>query len=147
MIEQQLADKALYRKKKEMAEEKDDRIRRIQQQMHALQEQVENIEEEDIIKIPWHPRRGDKTGIALSDGSFIIGLPETVVQEIDPQARVVLAIFGELLTLRDEVRALRKQVGGPRPEMSGSPELKGGATSFKDSVVAGAEKASASPAG
>jgi hypothetical protein len=115
--------------------------------MNALQEQVENIEEEDIVKVPWHPRRGDKTGIALSDGSFIIGVPETVVQEIDPQARVVLAIFGEVLTLRDEVRALRKQVGGPRPEMTGSPELKGEATAFRDGVVAGAEKDNAQPAG
>ncbi len=123
-----------------MAEEKDERLRQIQQQMTALQEQVENIEEEDILKVPWHPRRGDKTGVALSDGSFIVGLPETVELETDPQARVVLAIFGELLQLRDEVRALRKQVGGPRPEMTGSPQLGGDAASFKDSVVATAEK-------
>jgi hypothetical protein len=123
-----------------MAEEKDDRIRRIQQQMNALQEQVENIEEEDILKVPWHPLRGDKTGVALSDGSFIVGLPETVELETDPQARVVLAIFGELLQLRDEVRALRKQVGGARPEMTGSPQLSGEAASFKDGVVASAEK-------
>ena len=130
-----------------MAEDKDERIRRIQQQMNALAEQVENIEEEDIVKIPWHPRRGDKTGILLSDGSFIVGVPETVVQETDPQARVVLAIFGEVLQLRDEVRALRQQVGGQRPDMSSSPELRGEATAFKDGVVAGAEKENAQPAG
>jgi len=123
-----------------MAEDKDDRIRRIQQQMTALAEQVENIEEEDILKVPWWPRRGDKTGVALSDGSFIVGVPETVEQETDPQARVVLAIFGELLQLREEVRALRKQVGGPRPDMTGSPDLKGDAAAFRDGVVAGAEK-------
>jgi len=124
-----------------MAKNTDERIRQIQQQMSALQEQIGEIEDEGVIKVPWHPRRSEKTGIGLSDGSFIVGLPDTVMNESDPQARVVLAILGEVLTLRDEVVALRKQVGGQRPEMTASPELKGEALAFKDGVVAEATQA------
>lgn len=129
-----------------MADKSEDRIDRIKQQMDLLQSQIGEIQEEDVVKIPWHPRRGEKNAVQLSDGSFITGLPEVVTEETDPQARIVLAIFGELLTLRDEVIALRKQVGGQRADMTGSPELAGEAAAFKDGVVATAEKANTSAA-
>ena len=123
---------------------KDARIQQIQNQMAALQSQIGEIQEEDIVKIKWHPQRSDqKNQIKLSDGSYLVGLPDTVLDESDPQARVLLAVLGEVLTLREQLAAIHRHVGTiNRPDMSPVPELKNEAVAFKDAVTTEAVKES-----
>lgn len=128
-----------------MANQNEDRVRQLQNQMRALQEKMNDIEEEDIVKVKWHPLRTGKVEVHLSDGSILTNLPDTVMDETDPQARVVLAMLGELLTLREEVANIRAHIGGNRAPMTPAPELKGEATAFKDSVTAQAARENAQP--
>lgn len=117
---------------------KDQRIKQIQNQMTALQEKLGEIEEEELVKIKWYPQRSHSKNnqVRLSDGSFIVGLPETVLDEADAQARVVLAMLGEILTLREQLAAIQNHIGSTnRQPMSPVPELKDEAVAFKDGVV------------
>jgi hypothetical protein len=58
----------------------------------------------------WHPGRNSDIQIELSD-CIIAGIPETIVAEPDPQAKIVLALFSEILALRDRLARLEAAGG------------------------------------
>lgn len=57
--------------------------------------------------IHWHPARSKGVDVQLTD-TVVKSVPSGgVPAESDPQARVVLALFGEILAIRDDMRQLR----------------------------------------
>lgn len=57
--------------------------------------------------IRWHPGRNSDIQIELTD-VIIKGIPETIQGEPDPQAKIVAALFSEILTLRARLQDLEQ---------------------------------------
>ena len=57
--------------------------------------------------IRWHPGRNSDIKIELTD-VIIAGIPETINGEPDPQAKIVAALFSEILTLRARLQSLEE---------------------------------------
>lgn len=61
--------------------------------------------------IPWYPIRGKGIDIELTD-SIIKAIPnEGMASENDPQAKVILALFSEILAMRDQIAQLAQNPG------------------------------------
>jgi len=70
--------------------------------------------------VRWHPGRNSKIQIELTD-CIIVGIPDDIAGEPDPQAKVVAALFSEILSLSQRISALESQGagGGIDPRMIG----------------------------
>lgn len=60
--------------------------------------------------VRWYPGRNSDIKIELTD-CIIVGIPEQIVSEPDPQAKVVLALFSEILALRARLQFLEEGGG------------------------------------
>lgn len=101
------------------------------------------------VDINWHPMTNSGNEVQLSDGTYLVGLPDTVMGEPDPGARVVLALLGEVLGLRarlEQLEARPQQPAPPPPGQMGQPvrELQANAAQFRESVMASGQHVPAS---
>lgn len=77
----------------------------------AQQQPVEKIQ------VPWYPIRSKGVNVELED-AIIVGVPEEGIGvEGNPQAKVVLALFSEVLYLRQLVQQMAQQPGAD-PQLS-----------------------------
>ena len=60
--------------------------------------------------VRWYPGRNSDIKIELTD-CIIVGIPEQIFSEPDPQAKVVLALFSEILALRARLQFLEEGGG------------------------------------
>lgn len=86
-----------------------------QYQQQQSQQQQQSDRKPTVL---WHPARNSKLVIELED-SFVGGLPESIEQETNPQAKVVAVLLSEILSLRARVAQL-EQGGGAQAQ---DPEL------------------------
>lgn len=96
-------------------------------------------QDQDIVVVRWRPARNSVNEIELSDGTRLAGLPDDVDGEPDPQAKVILCLLGEILTLRERLDAMEQKVSAAsRPPMTPVPELQEEARSFREKAQADA---------
>ena len=98
-------------------------------------------QESKRVDILWHPQTNTKNEVQLSDGTWLTGIPNTVMDEPDPAGRVVLALLGEVLTLRAKIEQLEARPVAPPPPPPGQvgrpvPELQANAQQFRQAVQA-----------
>lgn len=79
----------------------------------------------------WEPRYNSDIAIEL-DGCIIYGVPEYIEQESDSQGKILLALLGEILTLRDRLDRLESAAA--------RGELKSQVQAMKDAAVLSALK-------
>lgn len=97
--------------------------------------------QEEIPTIRWYPLRHSNNEIYLSDGLRILGLPDDVMGEPDPQSRIVLALLGEIMTISDRVALLEQKIeAASRPNDTPVPELRGEAAAFRNQAEVDAAK-------
>jgi len=75
-----------------------------QQQYQQPQQQQQSDRKPTIF---WHPARNSKLVIELDD-SFVGGLPESIEQETNPQAKIVAVLLSEILSLRARLEQLEQ---------------------------------------
>lgn len=105
-------------------------------------------QESDAMIVRWRPLRNSSNEIELSDGTRLAGLPDDVDGEPDPQAKVILCLLAEILTLRERLDAMEQKVSVVgRPSNTPVPELQGEARAFREKVQAGtsAENSAGTP--
>ena len=68
--------------------------------------------------VMWHPMRNSTIEIKLTD-CIIRGIPDSIELEPDAQAKVVAALFSEILTMRQQISALLAGGGGASQETEG----------------------------
>lgn len=93
------------------------------QQHQPQQNQFAQYSEPPPVKrdiIHWHPARSKGVDVQLTD-TVVKSVPAGgVPAESDPQARVVLALFGEILAIRDDMRQLQvPQAAQMPPDLDG----------------------------
>ena len=97
-------------------------------------------EQRDVVTVRWQPTRNTPNEVELSDGTILAGLPDDVEGEPDASAKVVLALLGEILTLRDRLDFIEQKIGGAlQPTDTPIPELQGEAQAFREQAQAQAE--------
>lgn len=74
----------------------------------------------------WEPRYNSDIAIEL-DGCIIYGLPEFIDQESDAQGKIILALLGEVLVLKEMLEELKSQAA--------RNDLKGQVQAMKDAAV------------
>jgi hypothetical protein len=86
----------------------------VQQQPVAQNQFAQNTPQPPPNKqvIRWHPGRNSNLQIELND-VIISGIPEDIKGEPDPQAKVVAALFSEILSLRNRIIQLENGSGAP----------------------------------
>jgi len=101
------------------------------------------------VNVQWYPHSNSRNEIQLSDGTYLVGIPDTVMSEPDEGSRVVLALLGEVLMLRSRIEQLEARPVAPPPPPPGQmgspvPELQGDAKSFREQAIAETAKQTAS---
>jgi hypothetical protein len=71
------------------------------------------------VTVRWHPGRNSSLTIELAD-SFITGMPDSIEKEPDPQAKVIAALFSEILDLRARLDQLEQ---GATPNADLEPRI------------------------
>jgi hypothetical protein len=82
-------------------------VQSLRNQAQGIQQNKQQNNEEKKVNIRWHPNRNSKIAIELGD-SILSGLPDSIEHEPDPQAKVVAALFAEILSLRERIQRLEE---------------------------------------
>lgn len=78
-----------------------------QQSYQQQQPSQQSRSESNKPTVLWHPARNSKLIIELDD-SYVGGLPESIEQETNPQAKIVAVLLSEILSLRARVAELEQ---------------------------------------
>jgi len=87
--------------------------------MQGQPQQQQQRQESDKPVVRWHPGRNSSISIEMGD-SIITGIPDSIEKEPDPQAKVVAALFSEILSLRARLDSLEQggSTGAPDNELA-----------------------------